>query len=89
MEQVEELVEKKTKPHTIHIFVEVSKTDHRKIEFDTNMVTGAQIKTKAGVDLGVDLGRRHEGNVDLVGNDQTVEIHNGEHFVVLPFGTIS
>lgn len=85
------VMEKETKveTHLIHIFVEVTKHDVRKVEFDTDTVTGAQIKTKAGVDLNTDLGRRVHGKIEYVADNQTIEIKNGEHFVVLPFGTIS
>ena len=73
----------------IHIFVEFSKTDQRKIEFDTDHVTGAQIKAKAGVLANNDLGRRVHGKIEFVADDQQIEIKNGDHFVVLPTGTIS
>ena len=73
----------------IHIFVEFSKTDQRKVEFDTDHVTGAQIKEKAGVPANNDLGRRVQGRIEFVADDQQIEIKNGDHFVLLPAGTIS
>ena len=75
--------------NTFHIFVEFSKGDHRKIEFDTNQVSGRQIKEKAGAPVNTDLGRRVEGQIVYVPDDQVIEIKNGEHFVVLPAGSIS
>jgi hypothetical protein len=74
---------------TVHIFVELSKSDTRKIEFDTDHVTGLQIKERAGVPTDYDLARRQGQKLELVTNDQTIEIKNGEHFVALPPGTIS
>lgn len=74
---------------TVHIFVELNKNDKRKIEFDTDHVTGLQIKQQAGVPADYDLARRHGQKLELVTNDQTIEIKNGEHFVALPPGTIS
>jgi hypothetical protein len=74
---------------TVHIFVELSKTDQRKIEFDTDHVTGLQIKQKAGVPVDYDLARRQGQKLELITNDQTIEIKNGEHFVALPPGTVS
>ena len=74
---------------TIHIFVELNKNDTRKIEFDTDDVSGLQIKQKAGVPTDYDLARRQGQKLELVTNDQTIEIKNGEHFVALPPGTIS
>ncbi len=74
---------------TIHIFVEVTKNDHRKVEFQQDRVTGRQIKEAAGVPLENDLALREEGELHLVTNDETVTIKNGQHFVSLPPGTIS
>jgi hypothetical protein len=78
-----------TAQKTVHIFVEVRKGDQRKLEFEQDQVTGREIKEKAGVSLESDLGRREQGGVVLVTNDQTITIENGQHFVVLPSGTIS
>ncbi len=74
---------------TVHIFVEVTKTDKRKVEFDTDQVTGSQIKNAARVPLDSDLARRVDGQLVLVTNDETITIKNGDHFVSLPAGTIS
>ena len=74
---------------TIHIFVEVTKTDKRKVEFDRDQVTGKEIKEKAKVPLDSDLGQRVHGKLELVTNEQTVTIKNGDHFVSLPAGSIS
>ncbi len=74
---------------TVHIFVELNKNDKRKIEFDTDYVTGLQIKQRAGVPADYDLARRQGQKLELVTNDQTIEIKDGEHFVALPPGTIS
>jgi Multiubiquitin len=73
----------------VHIFVELNKTDKKKIEFDTDHVTGLQIKQRAGVPVDYDLARRQGQKLELVTNDQTIEIKDGEHFVALPPGTIS
>jgi hypothetical protein len=73
----------------IHIFVEINKNDKKKIEFDTDHVTGLQIKHGADVPAEYDLARRHGQKLELVTNDQTVEIKDGDHFVALPPGTIS
>ena len=74
---------------TVYIFVELSKNDKKKIEFDTDHVTGLQIKERAGVPIDYDLARRHGQKLELITNDQTIEIKDGEQFVVLPPGTIS
>lgn len=73
----------------IHVFVEITKQDVRKIEFDTDHVTGAQIKAKAGVPSNSDLGKREHGKIIHIQDNQTIEIKNGDHFVILPSGTIS
>ncbi len=74
---------------SVHIFVELNKNDKRKIEFDMDHVTGLQIKQQAGIPTDYDLARRQGQKLELVTNDQTIEIKNGEHFVALPPGTIS
>ncbi len=74
---------------TIHIFVEITKTDQRKVEFHQDQVTGRQIKEAAGVPLDNDLALRTDGALELVTNDQTITIKNGQHFVALPGGSIS
>lgn len=68
----------------IHIFV--GKT---KVEFETDQVTGRQIKEKAGVPLENDLALKDGGELILVTNDEVITIKNGQHFVDLPAGTIS
>lgn len=73
----------------VHIFVELNKNDKKKIEFDTDHVTGLQIKQRAGVPAEYDLARRHGQKLELVTNDQTVGIKNGDQFVALPPGTVS
>jgi len=74
---------------TIHIFVEVTKTDQRKLEFPQDQVSGREIKQKAGISLEDDLARRAQGKLELVTNDEVVTIKNGDHFVALPAGTVS
>ncbi len=75
--------------HTIHVFIEISKTEKKKVEFASDQVTGQRIKDKAGIPLENDLARREHGQLVLVTNDQTIQIKNGDHFVDLPPGTIS
>ena len=74
---------------SVHIFVELSKTEQKKVDFNTDHVTGLQIKQQAGVPTDYDLARRQGQKLELITNDQTIEIRNGEHFVALPPGTVS
>ena len=78
-----------TETMTVHIFLELDRNDQRKLEFDSDQVSGRQIKEKGGVPLDDDLARRQGQHLDLVTNDQMITIKNGEHFVALPPGTIS
>ena len=73
----------------IHIFVEIDRHTQKKIDFEQDQVTGAQVKQKAGVPLEDDLARRNGQKLDLVTNGETITIKEGEHFVVFPPGTIS
>ena len=79
-----------TTSKAIHVFVEIENNKPPvKVEFDTSEVTGRDIKTRAGVPLDNDLARRQGQKLELVTNDQTITIENGDHFVSLPPGTIS
>ncbi len=89
MTSVEEQVQGIEKIVAIHIFVELSQTDHRKVDFETDWVTGAQIKAAADAPMEDDLGYRSKGQIEYVPDDQEIQIKNGDHFVVLPAGTIS
>lgn len=68
----------------IHIVVEITETDHRKVDFHEHRVTGRQIKEAAGVPLDDDLETKKEGKGEIVNNNEMITITDGEHFVVLP-----
>jgi hypothetical protein len=75
---------------TIHIFVEVENFKPPvKVEFETDDVTGAEIKNKVRVPLTDDLAKRAGDSLELVTNDEHIAIKNGDRFVALPPGTIS
>lgn len=75
---------------TIHVFVEVEpKGQPVRLEFESDQVTGRTLKERAGVPLENDLARRHGQKLELVTNEETVTIANGDKFVSLPPGTIS
>ena len=77
-------------PQPINIVVEVN--GHNKhVRFDLSPVTGRQIREAAEAPLTDDLtrlihGKPSGGNIGL---DDSVEIHNGDHFIALPTGTVS
>jgi hypothetical protein len=73
----------------VHIFLEVDRTTRKKLEFNTDRVSGRQIKEKGDVPLDWDLAKRQGERLELVTNDRIIEIRDGEHFVALPPGTIS
>jgi hypothetical protein len=78
------------RPHTITIVVEVNGKE-KEIALDHSPVTGAEIRTKAGVPASDDLTRLVHGKP--VGGNITptdvVEIKNGEHFLAAPSGVVS
>jgi hypothetical protein len=76
-------------PTSVHIFLEIDRTTQKKLEFDTDRVTGREIKLKGDVPLSDDLARRQGQRLDLITNDQVIEIKDGEHFIALPPGTVS
>lgn len=76
--------------HEIHVVVEVD-GKNRKVTFGTTPVTGRMIREEAGAPLTDDLtrlihGKPSGGNIGL---DDKVDIHNGDHFIALPTGTVS
>lgn len=73
----------------VYIFLEIDRKKQEKLEFNTDRVTGREIKAKGGVPLQDDLARRQEGKLVLVTNDEVITIKDGDHFVALPPGTIS
>ena len=74
---------------TIHIFVQIDKQNPVKVEFDTDHVTGAQIKAKAGVPGDYELAIVHGNKRDAVADNQVIEIREGEHFIAVPSGSVS
>lgn len=78
-----------TATKTIHVFIEIDRNHKERLEFDTSDVTGSLIKERAGVPLDNDLALRRGEKLELVTNDQPITIKNGDHFVLLPPGTIS
>ena len=85
-----EKTQPKPRPQPINIIVEVNGSN-RHVPFEGSPVTGRQIREEAGVPLTDDLtrlihGKPSGGNIGL---DDFVEIHNGDHFIALPTGTVS
>jgi hypothetical protein len=74
---------------TIHIFVEIDRNKQVKVEFDTDDVTGLQIKQKAGVPPDYELARIEGNRRIAVADGQLIEIKNGEHFIAVPSGNVS
>lgn len=80
----------KSHPQQINILVEVNGRNHH-VRFESSPVTGRQIRETAGAPLTDDLtrlvhGKPSGGNIGL---DDFVEVHNGDHFIALPTGTVS
>jgi hypothetical protein len=57
--------------------------------FETNehMLTGSEIKTLGGVPADYELYEVKGSNTVPVGNEETVHIHNNQHFRAIPAGT--
>jgi hypothetical protein len=47
---------------------------------DTGLVTGRLIKETAGIPAGHALYRRAKGGTEPIGDDESVEVHDGDHF---------
>lgn len=64
------------------IFIQVNEV--RVGPFDTDLVTGLQIKTKASLPLNTDLFEKQGDHLVPISNEQTVRIHDGKQFVDFP-----
>lgn len=63
--------------------------DDKKVSFETDDVTGAQIMAAAGVPPDYSLFLRAEGTNEPIAPTETVELKNGEHFFTRPPSNIS
>jgi len=77
-------------PMLIHIIVEVN-GHNKQLQFKSSPVSGRQIREAANAPFTDDLtrlihGKPSGGNIGL---DDLVDIHNGDHFIALPTGTVS
>jgi hypothetical protein len=57
--------------------------------FEDDDATGQQIKEKAGIPVDYSLYRRHHGGNEPISNEETVELHNGDHFFSRPPSNVS
>lgn len=67
-------------PSTVRISLTV--VNHHTLH--TPLVTGRQIKEKAGVPAGFSLYRRTRGGNEPILDDAPVELRDGDHFFALP-----
>jgi hypothetical protein len=63
--------------------------DDKKVVFETNRATGAQIKAKAEVPPDYSLYLRSEGRNEPIGAAEEVELKDGEHFFTRPPSNVS
>jgi hypothetical protein len=68
--------ERENRPSSVRITVIVQ----NRYTFDTEVVTGQQIKERANVPPGFALYRRVQGGSDPTPDDAPVELRNGDHF---------
>lgn len=54
--------------------------------FDTEVATGRQIKEKVNIRADFALYRRTRGGNESIRHDDTVELHDGDHFFARPPG---
>ena len=57
--------------------------------FDTDRVTGMQIRETAGVPAEFALYRRAQGGNEPIAEDAQIELHNGDHFFARPSSNAS
>lgn len=69
----------------IHITVVIQ----NRYAFDTEVVSGAQIKERVNIPAGFSLHRRVQGGNEPIHDDESVELRNGDHFFARPPSTVS
>lgn len=57
--------------------------------FDTEVATGKQIKEKGNIPADFALYRRTRGGNESIRDDDSVELHDGDHFFARPLGSPS
>jgi hypothetical protein len=73
------------RPSRVHITVIVQ----NRYTFDTEVVTGKQIKETANIPAGSALHRRVQGGNEPIPDDAPVELRNGDHFFARPLSNVS
>ncbi len=68
------------RPSTIRVTVIVQ----NRYTFETELVTGRQIKETAGLPPGFARYRRVQGGNELIPDDAEIELHIGDHFFARP-----
>jgi hypothetical protein len=64
--------------------VRITVTVANRYTFDTEVITGRQIKETAGVPEGFALYRRVQGGNERIADDEQVELRSGDHFFARP-----
>ena len=73
-----------TETRTITIFV-----NDRSVQFNSDLVTGSEIKSRAGIASDSILYELRGDNRVPVGDSEQIRIHENEHFLDVPGGTVS
>ena len=73
-----------TETRTITIFV-----NDKSLQFSSNLVTGSEIKSKADVPSDSILYELRGDNRVPIGDSEQIRIHENEHFLDVPGGTVS
>jgi hypothetical protein len=67
---------------------ETESLEHRPV-FEHHHRTGLEIKEKAGIPADYSLYRRMPGDNEPISNEETVDLHDGEHFFSRPPSNVS
>ena len=69
---------------SVEIFV-----NDKRVTFQTDDVTGAEIKAAAGVPADYSLYRRQKGSNEPISDNEPVDLEEGDHFFTRPPSNIS
>lgn len=67
----------------VHVIVEITDSEHKKLTFHQREVAVHQIKEAAGLPLDTELALKREGELDRLANSEKLTLREGERFLVI------
>lgn len=80
----QQTTEERHEPH--HVQVRINGTEY---QFDTDDVTGRDIRQRGGIPDGYSLYRRRHGSNEPIADDERIELRSGDDFFSRPPSNVS